>query len=161
MYDIENKNEATKEVQRLLEINKTGQYDDKTKQSVINHQIENNLDPDGVTDYITFISIVDDYRERKKKEYVYSQLRFEPRFPYKYGDQGGDVEIINSLIRIIFTDYQTDELLPIGDFYGRDTENAVERLRDIFLLNPSREVDEILLYRMINEQHEINNRKTR
>ncbi len=161
MYDIENKIEAIKEVQRLLSINKTSQYDDKTKKAVINHQIDNDLNPDGVTDYITFKSITNDYREGKKKEYVYSQLRFEPQFPYKYGDQGGDVGMINSLIRIIFTDYQSDDLLPMGDFYGRDTEGAVEKLRAIFMLDPSKEVDEALLYRMMNEQREINNRKIR
>jgi len=159
MYNIENKIEAIKEVQRLLGINQTGTYDEKTTEAVNKIQKSYNLTQTGITDYVTFKAILVEYKTRNLINDKDISILFNPDFPYALGDFDGNVGHINSVIRDIFTDYTIESKLPFGNYYGKDTENAVIQLRKIFMMNESAGVDAPLFKRMIMERDAIELKK--
>ena len=155
MYFIEDKTAAIKAMQKMLKINQTGEYDALTRGRVIEHQKNNSINTTGIVDYETFISILEDYRYVILKENAQTSIFENPSFPYKLGDFDENVGKINTLINDIFTDYLLETPLPTGKYFGKDTENAILRLRNIFALESSPYLDEILLDRMIKEHKRI------
>jgi hypothetical protein len=149
MYNIEDKNEAVRELQRLLGIRQTGIFDTGTKQSVIEHQRENNLEITGIADYVTFTSITESYRKRKLVKRVHEALPFTPRFPYTAGSMGDDVELINSLLRGAMEKYSINSPKPKGRYYSDYTADAVRQLRHIFILDNGTHIDEIFYDKLL------------
>ena len=155
MYNIENKPEAIKEVQKLLGIKKTGNYNIETRDKVLAIQKRFGIPRSGEVNYETFLILVNEYRANHKKNGNTNGLLFSPTFPYTYGDFDENIEYINSLIRDIFTDYMIESKLPYGNFYGYDTEKAVKMLRKIFMLQDIKAIDEELFRRMLVEKDAI------
>lgn len=154
MYSLTDKNMAIKEVQRLLGLNQTGQYDAQARLSVSEHQSKNKIPITGTVDYATFESIANAYQEAADIAYARNFL-IQPAFPYYFGANDSNVGYINSLIREIFTQYTLESKLPKGNFYSTDTAEAVKALRKIFMLEDGEAVDEILLARMLKERNSI------
>ena len=159
MYNIENRREAIKEVQRLLEINMTGDFDTRTSEAVKQHQSERNLEATGVVDYNTFLSLVESFRIRPRLSEDAKAILFSPSFPYSLGSQDDNVGRINSMLRDILSEYTVETKLPYGNYYNRDTVDAVLLLRKIFMMNTSTEIDEILFNRMVEERNSIQTKK--
>ena len=159
MYNIEDKPSAIKEVQRLLDINQTGEYNNKTSEAVKEIQKSKGLTETGITDYETFSVIVEDYRERVLSDPNGVKSLFTPAFPYSLGDHGSNVDYINTIIRDVFEEYRLETKLPRGNYYTRDTENAVIRLRQIFNMGESKETDVTLFNRIILEREAIQLKK--
>ncbi len=154
MYSITDTEEAIKQIQKMLGLNETGQYNKETEDTVSRHQSDNGLVVSGVVDYETFLSIVKDYRHSREILYANSNL-LNPQFPYSKGDYDSNVGYINAIIRDIFTEYRIETKPPQNDYYGLDTVEAVRALRDIFMLDMSDETDEILFNRMIKERNSL------
>ncbi len=160
MYNINDKNSAIKELQRLLRINQTGQYDSNTKSAVKEHQEKNNIAVTGITDYETFESVVNEHILYEMIELNKLNLHELPDFPYKYGDSGTNVGVINSILGEIFEEYTIETKLPRGKYFDKDTENAVTRLQAIFMLSETGQVDDIMFARMVDEKNAIISKKS-
>ena len=80
MYRIEEKIEAIKEVQRLLNLNQTGLFDKKTRDAVLNVQSKYKLAETGIVDYLTFTSIVEEYSNEKNNQWRDSGNRYFTSF---------------------------------------------------------------------------------
>ena len=148
MYYITDKVSAIKALQRLLFIEESGFYDDRTRQNVIEHQKANNLPQTGDVDYFTFISIRDKHFQRNILENTRRDVPFESRFPYSFGMYGDDVGLINSILSINAQKYSPDTKKPSGSYYSKDTEQAVSELRHIFMLEDGITVDELFYDRL-------------
>ena len=154
MYRIDDRSGAVKELQRLLEINQTGFFDNKTKNTILEIQKKNNLEPTGVADYITFTSIADEFRENKNNKWN-SDYLFNPQFPYVKGDMGDNIGRINEALRVILEDYVYEGIIPGGTFFGDNTLSSVKFLRKIFNMESSDEIDEALMTRIMREREAI------
>ena len=142
MYLISNKPEAVRQVQNFLGINESGKYDDKTKEEVIAFQITNNLEPSGTVDYETFVLLRKKHNNNMLLKKVNNIIPFKNEFPYKRGDSGYAVEILNAMLASVIDKYELNILRPRGNYYNQRTEKAVYLLRELFLLPKSTEIDE-------------------
>lgn len=150
MYNIEDRRGAIAAIQHLLGINESGIYDEKTRAAVIASQSEGGVPETGIVDYHTFLIIRDSYHERLN--HIEAEARLSvPHFPYKAGDKGIDIEIINADIRAALPHYTHEDIVPRGDYYTSYTAAAVRRLRQIYLLPDSSYVDKDLYFRLIRD----------
>jgi hypothetical protein len=69
-------------------------------------------------------------------------IPFKNEFPYKRGDSGYAVEILNAMLASVIDKYELNILRPRGNYYNQRTEKAVYLLRELFLLHQSTEIDE-------------------
>lgn len=159
MYRIEDKASAVKEVQRLLGLNPTGNYDDETRERVIKIQNESGYDQTGITDYKTFTEILDRYNISRQSIWD-SDYLFDPKFPYTKGAFDNNVSKINEAIRILLINYAYDGYPPIGNYYGDNTSDGVRFLRNIFSMDEKDEVDEKLMMRILLERNAINTKNS-
>ena len=134
MYRIEDHHSAIKVVQRMLGLNEIGIYDEKTRKSVAEYQLENGLNSNGVVDYYTFESLKKKYARENSREIDNAFSFLAKGLPYQNGDMNTNLSIINSLLGGIMTDYKLEGILPRGNFYGYDTSSAVLAIRKLFLL---------------------------
>ncbi len=148
MYSIYDKRSAIKVVQRLLSLNESGVYDEKTMGAVKNFQSINELEQTGVVDYITFTRL----RAAKVAAEQESKARARisgPTFPYKAGDRSADMGVINSDLREALLMYTHEDILPRGDYYTSYTASAAKRLREVYMLEEGYHIDEELYYKVI------------
>ena len=153
MYSIYDKNAAIRNIQRMLSVSQTGLYDSDTEKAVLVLQERYSLVANGTVDYNTFSAIVDNYKQKmynKQNPYL-----LDPKYPYKYGDIGDSVLLINQVINYILRDYSFEGVLPRGIFFGKDTVNAVRFLRKVFMMSESDEVDTQFLNRALIEKDAI------
>ena len=154
MYQIDDRISAVKELQRLLDMNQTGFYDQKTRDTVLGVQSKYNLEQTGIVDYITFTSIADEFREKNNNKWN-SDYLFNPQFPYVKGDIGDNVGRINEALRIVLEDYVYEGTVPRGTFFDENTLSAAKFLRKIFNIESSDEIDEELMTRIMREREAI------
>lgn len=159
MYRIENRSAAIQNIQKLLSQNETGIFDEKTRNSVAEHQRTFGLEVTGTVDYNTFKSLIRTYENRTLEDTKNIPLLIEPKFPYKIGDHDSNVSIINSILREIFYDYRLESKLPYGNYYSQDTALAVRELRNIFQMSPGEEISAPLFKRMMYEYEAIKIKK--
>lgn len=153
MYYITERHNAIKTVQRFLGENQTGVYSEDTRNKVIAHQAENNIELSGVVDYETFNSLKEVYLKAstaRDVSVVFSGL------PYKIGDMGTNIAIINAILTEVISEYTFESVPPNGSYYGNRTVDAVVRLREIFMLDYSQEIDEEFISRLLTEKNAIN-----
>ena len=150
MYRIEDSTSATKEVQRLLGVNETGNYDKKTRDAVLRLQALYALPESGVVDYTTFGIIVKEYRESRSK-ILSNRYLFDANFPYVEGDVGENVQRINEALAKVLVTYPYHLTVPRGKYFGRDTLSGVRFMQDVFGIEKRDEVDVDFMNRILKE----------
>lgn len=150
MYDIRNKSEAIRRIQKMLKVNESGIYDSKTRQKVTLHQELYSIEQSGVVDYITFLSILSEYNKNKIIELTNKNTPFTDGFPFRPGDSGDSITIINAMLKSAIEKYGLDATIPRGPFYSDATGIAVLELRRIFMLEEKNEIDEIFYDRLLS-----------
>lgn len=154
MYHIDNRISALKEVQRLLNINPTGIYDENTRKEVARVQSNYNLEIKKAIEYETFNAILDEYKKRELTV-IDQKYLFNPTFPYVVGDMDGNVELINDAMRLVLEDYIYEDTLPKGKYLSYNTISAANFLRKIFEIEPMEEIDETFVNRLLIEKNAI------
>lgn len=164
MYRIDDKKSAIEEVQRylhfiaernILDIPRVaidGIYGDETKNSVIEFQKYKGMDATGVVDNETFDEI---YKSFLESEFYYESENFlidKALFPFKPGDIGDEVLLLNLMINTLAKEYKAVYPVKTNGYFSERTEAAVLDLRKIFMLEESSEIDLELYDRM---QYEI------
>lgn len=144
MYHITDKKSAVKEVQRLLFLNQTGIYDENTRETVKKIQEKCGLEVSGIVDFMTFEAIKEDFYRHNTKNTVQTLGALElNEFPYEFGAHSHDVSILNAMLSNKIDKYSLPLWKPRGAFYSKTTAKAVEAMREIFLLEKGRYIDEI------------------
>ena len=159
MYRIDNKSAAISEVQRLLQINQTGTFDKNTINSVAEHQNKNNIEPTGIVDYVTFLSILSAYKAKKSEEIGHTPLAVKKDFPAYPGSQKPIIEHVNFLLGNIIQEYRLNIKIPYGKYYGYDTTNAIYAVQKIFGLIEKDVIDSTLYNRILQENEAITVKK--
>ena len=150
MYQIKNTSAAIKELQRLLRINQTSNYDLPTKNAVLKIQSKYGLEQTGISNYETFISILNEFH-KYQSELWNSEYLFAPVFPYVEGDMGINAERINSALAIVSRNFSYEGPLPKGKYINSESITATEYLRRVFNYNDSKEIDEAFMNRLLIE----------
>ena len=154
MYRIEDSISAVKELQRLLGLKPTGNYDKKTKDAVLKKQSDHSLKQTGITDYETFTSIVRDYKNSMSDIWE-SDFLVSPDFPYRIGSIGNDSGRINEALSKVLKEYFYEGIAPRGRYLGEDTFSGVRYLQKIFGMTESNEIDARLMNRILIELNAI------
>lgn len=151
MYFIDDKVAAIKEIQRLLGVSRSGNFDAKTREAVKTHQMLNGIEPTGIVDYNTFISISANHKLRTGKQKIEKCVPLVTRFPYQIGYSGDDVTMINSLLSNAVEKYELNYIKPRGKYYSVRTAGVVRRLREIFLLEDGYHVDSLFFELLLKQ----------
>ena len=136
MYYITNKNAFVSRIQRMLGITETGKIDSKTIELIRYIKTSKGLNEDVVVDYPTFLAI---------KEYANTRC-YRNDFIFHPLNVHDEIRQINIDISRLIKYYSIDCRIPRGFVYGYDTQKAVSRLRQIYLLKDVQAIDSELLY---------------
>ena len=154
MYRIEDTESAIKDVQRLLSVNQSGIFDDKTRKKVVEIQEKYEIDKSGVVDYETFKKISLEHRIKQSGMRTNDYL-FNPNFPFIESNFSDNVEKINGILSLVLSDYAYEGILPKGKYYGKSTVDGVGYMRKIFGMEDSEEVDAVFFNRITSEKRAI------
>ena len=150
MYRIEDSVSATKELQRLLGLNQTGDYDKATRSEVIKMQERYSLPKTAKADYETFKVIVKEHRSNKEKAW-HSDYLYSPSFPFRDGDMGDNVRRINEALSTVLKDYHYEGIIPKGAYFGEDTANGVRYMQKVFVMQETGIIDAVFMNRILSE----------
>ena len=149
MYRISDKRSAIKTVQRYLSVAESGRWDDQTRTAVKAFFASNGLSEKNRVNYEVFELMRKKYNEREMR--LRASDGSVSRFPYSVGDFGDDVFLINRYLGSALERYTHEHVLPRGKIYNSSTKAAVIRLREIFAMPESEELDEVLYERVKRE----------
>ena len=171
MYELIDKPSAIKEVQRRLRIisdrkntnvprvSIDGIYADETKNAVYIFQEEYGILPTSEVDFETFNLLVKLSDEAVLEERLPSRVLTDAPFPFKRGDQGPDVLIINTILTELGYTYQDIGRSEKSNYFSRNTERNVSELQKIFRSEVTGEVDRAFYYRIETELDALNRLK--
>ena len=136
MYDIKDKSEAIRIIQRYLrEVNggkipvfPSGIYDENTKLAVKDFQIKFGITESGIVDYITFTKLFQAYKKISEEKEVKDSLIF----PMKDGDSGDGVAEINRLLIMLLDFYRINHNVRVSRYFTKSTLDGVKSLKKIY-----------------------------
>ena len=138
-----------------------GVYNEETRNGIRQFQINKGIDVTGKVNEQTFKLLVLEseaiLNENNNRNNVISQ----EKFPLKLGDSGNDINILNTILRELADDYLDIIILPFGNFFSRETLNAVLVMQKIFRVKETGIVDFNLMERLKEEVNIRNNFKNR
>ena len=163
MYNIQDKQEVTREIKRYLyEVGHAlypmmkrttvdGIFDAETGEVVRDYQKTKGLPINGTVDYLTFLALAEDYKRVCQDLTAQDAILTGDPFPIGRGAYSDDVRVINLLLHELSDEYRS--LCPVnrGGYYSAYTAAAVRELRKIFMMDISDEVDKKLYNRMLTE----------
>lgn len=143
MYDIREKKEAVKEIQRALRelsgadetippVAADGIYGEETKEGIRLFQKKYDLPETGETDYETWQLLTKKARYAEEERKRECALLPPEVFPIRMGDSGSHVRVLQSVLGEI-----TDTEIPIDGFFGGKTEEAVRAAERKYGLSPT------------------------
>ena len=150
MYSIDDKISAIKAVQRFLFLNETGIFNSDTKKAVEEKQRSSGLEITGTVDLETYELILNDYKLKENTDRINYETPLKGGFPYKIGDYGNDITILNAMLSEVIAKEGLKLWRPRGNYFSRTTSAAVERLREIFQLEAGTQIDELFYHRLKN-----------
>lgn len=148
-YEITDTASAIKNVQRLLGINESGTYGEKTKKATMDVQRRFGIPANGVVDYRTFSKILEQSKYAKSDK-MNAWTDGLADFPYDVGDFGRDVSRVIWLLDSVSGLYGGIRALR-GSVYSVGVGEAVKWLRGIFGMPSRTDVDEELYIRLKRE----------
>ena len=163
MYIQSDKRSAVKEIQKYLfflsdrkyedipRIPIDGIFDKETQAAVIKYQEIKSLTPSGIVDYETFTALYADYSEAIANSYAAEDIIIAKELPLDENDQSEAVRALHTMINELRKHYPQIEDVGSGTYFSKRTANAVEKLRELFILSSSRTVDIELYRRMVIE----------
>ena len=163
MYRVYDKPEAIRHVQRYLIvvgdpnifIAPTGVYDENTRLSVIDFQTRLGLAATGEVDYETFRLLYDEYVLLTKDKETRNRTDSFIQFPLLPGRMSAGMEHINLTLGRILDYYGFTHRLRGNNFYSKETADAVEILRNTYMLEKKDYIDEEFYRRMIIDHDSI------
>ena len=163
MYNMNNKEDAVREIQKyLLEISESddssisrisvdGVFGDETGKAVREFQNEQGLPPTGIVDRLTHEALYVAYEEalmkRKEKQHFISAAVF----PFSRGDQAPEVLILHLILNELRREYRDLARMPMSDYFGKDTERTLMKMEKHLLRDEDGILTRDLFERLILE----------
>ena len=150
MYDISDKRNAVKEIQRYLfqisdnHIPLSGIYDENTRNEVLLFQKNKGINQSGVVDRATFELLYEDYIAMEDSDY-------DMKFPLLPGSYGENIRDINKKIAAILDFYGIFHRMHSSPYYSKETELCIEKIRQIYNLKNFSGIDKELYSRIISD----------
>lgn len=172
-YDITDQKQVVREIKKYLHAISThtypeitrgtvdGIYDNETRASVKKFQALQGLPETGVVDYITFLTLADEYGSIKTADALPDSLIEYQSFPMIYGDMSEDVRLLNMMITELSKIYKSIGAVGSDNYYSKRTVKAIKEIEKIFNLEITGITDAILYDRIKEELNSHKrNRKT-
>jgi peptidoglycan hydrolase-like protein with peptidoglycan-binding domain len=162
MYNIEDKPMAVREIQKyLLVISQKedepvaivvdGVYGENTKIAVIAFQEKSGLPPTGAVDILTFYALEKQYSDIMELNEASRAVIDDAAYPLGIADSSDDVAVLNGYLRALSRSYPDMPLADKGNFYSKNTEDAVKHLQSKMMLEESGTVDHAMFVRIKRE----------
>lgn len=135
----------------------TGVYDENTRLSVIDFQNKNGFEATGVVNRITFDKLFSDYQFLRAVRQISEGLDSFIKFPILPGTHNDAMMHINRTLARLLDYYGYSHNIRDSNFYSKATEDGLEIMEDIYLLDRHNYIDEELYYRMIKDHDSIGN----
>lgn len=164
MYRVYNKPDAISRVQSYLQavgvgvnyIAPSGVYDSATKEAITIFQRSNSLPDNGVVDKKTFDLLYSKYVDSQLKKETDNNTAGLMNFPFLPTESSRGMVHINRLLAGLLVYYGFSHNIRFdSNIFSKETERAVEIMRKIYLLAPSKEIDWQLYRRMISDYNSI------
>ena len=161
MYRITDTPSAIKEVQKYLSsysqsakfIPPSGVYDDITRMAVIELQNQFDIEPTGIVDYLTFITLYDNYISTLRAKDISEALDSLTAFPLVRGARNQTIRQINAIMGRLLDYYGVIHSLINTSVFTAETERAVIALRKIYVMDRLGIIDEEF-FRRISLDHD-------
>ena len=127
-----------------------GIYGDETRTAVTVFQDINGLPKSGEVDLETFKLLYIAHKDREAALKASYERYENAAFPLEVGAFGPDIAHLHVILSEL-SQYYEIEAVPRGDFFTKETEDAVKLMQGIFLYPESGTVDEILFKRLDDE----------
>ena len=163
MYQQTDKKSAIAEIQKYLYVLSDrkykelprvpidGIYDDETRTAVRKFQEIKLFSPSGAVDFETFSALYKDYSEVVSDFYTTDYILGDGNLPLFETNQNEDVRALHLMINELRKSYPEIKEVGIGSYFSKRTGDAVEYLREIFLLPKSRKADKLFYSRILLE----------
>ena len=160
MYRLGDERAAIREIQKYLhfvsdriapEIPRVaidGFYGEETKEAVKAFQKYSGLQESGKVDYETFTSIFEEYTKAKLLYEAEEYFIDEKLFPFKRGDTGREVLYINLMLDELGKIFQVVGHVDLKPYFSLSSEDAVMKIKSIFMLEETPVVDILLFNKM-------------
>ena len=146
-YTIENKAAYIIALQKMLGISQSGKLDPQTRATIERFKGEYRIISDALVDFATFEVIKAVYIKRMRTQ---NGVEF---YPFEHKDEFRSIsEMLNTAIQY----YSLSIRHPRGAVYGYDAIRAVARLRKIYRLGVSEEIDAEFFYHLLRDTKSIN-----
>ena len=163
MYQQTDKKSAVKEIQKYLfvlsdkkysnipRIPIDGIFDKETESAVIIFQENKLISPTGIVDYETFTALYEDYISVTENFYTSDYIFGDGTFPLKENDQNEDVRALHIMINELRKSYSQISGVGTGAYFSKRTSDAIDDIRELFMMPKSGKLDKELYRRMISE----------
>lgn len=163
MYQQTDKKETVKKIQEYLYVLSgekypkiprvpiDGSFNEETRNAVIKFQEIKGLEGNGIVDFNTFTALYKDYRELMLDKSTNGYIVGDGSFPLYETNQNEDVRALHIMINELRKIYPEITEVGIGSYFSSKTARAIEDLRVIFMLPPSKKLDKALYRRMVAE----------
>ncbi len=166
MYRIHDKGEAVLRLQIYLDgirgrgerVYQSESYDERTREAVRRFQESRSLPVTGVTDYLTYTMIYEEYLRRVAAEEGRSLWGGSIPLPLSEGAVHSDMVHLNELIAYLSGYYRIPHGVRITNRFSTATGDAVRELRRIYGLPDGRWVDNTLYGIMRGEREALSRR---
>lgn len=163
MYQVYDKSSITRDIQKYLSetaengerVAPTGIYDDKTRLAVSNFQKKNNLKSTGSVDEITMNLLYESFLRKKHNRQTVEETYTLINFPITQGQRSDGLMKIHRAMATLLDYYGHTHRILESNFYSDETKNAINILRQIYLLDEDDIIDECLYFRIMNDLRSI------
>lgn len=148
MYDISDKRSAVKVIQNFLykisenHVPLSGIYDENTKEAVVDFQRKNKLSQTGTVDKETLGLLFREYK------FYNIQTPKNLTFPLAQGSCGEEIRKLNEKLGRLLDYYGVYHRLRPSQYFSSETALSVEKIRQIYNLENSFEIDKELYSRI-------------
>lgn len=163
MYDISNRSDAIREIQRyLLELYyyagskspviMNGIYDAATREAVRAYQKGRALPPTGVVDRQTFNALFADYRIARESRLLSDEISSDTSLPVSLGAKGEGVRALKALMNLLAERYRLSARSDGSDVFSYAASEVAKELQAIYRMPRTGTVDPTFYGKMLRDR---------
>ena len=167
--DLTNEAVAIMQIQRILRelelfeleysaVPLSGVYEDETREAVVDFQLKYNIEPTGIVDYETWVTLHNVYNSSNlERNGVRKVALVPPRAEFRiFPNQQNDIiYVIQYMLTQISTHYDSFESIEYTGMYDNNTQNAIREFQRKNLLDSSGIIDPSTLEALFEEYESV------
>ena len=159
MYRYDDRGAAVREIQKYLggvsadyaRVRPNGVFDENTKDAIKAFQKREKLEENGVVNLETFNALYKYFAEAREAEEAKRAAGGFINFPLAEGMLDEFMLVISNALSRLLSHYRIEHTLRQSRYYSKDISEAVVKLRKIYRMKNSAEIDELFYGRMMKD----------